>query len=935
MKHFVKIAILIACLASSLSLEGQELTPVVTNYNKKDHGQGNEIWSVSCTERGEVVFGNEKGLIAFDGINWRTTPLPGGKAARTVYALKDRVYVGSFEEFGYISQGNTGEVEYTSLSQELSEFRWTNDEIWTILEYSGKIIFHSFRSLFIYDPSTNTVSGRDITEFVENIGIGGDGHIYTSAYGLSRLDPESGVITPLSHTFKSRMVGVLPSAGGSTIIATLSDGLFRLDARSGRIQKFHTGADAQLERCVVNRTFVSDQGLIVIGSALDGAFAFKQDGSLAWHIDAGNVLGSNTVHGIDQDMEGNIWLALDAGMAQVRSESGIRYISSISPRVGAVYCTYYEAPYLYLGTNQGLYVGTYDEKTRRIDSIHQIAEFKGNVWYISNFDGQIICGTNGPSYTLGGGRVKAGPYGEDGGSCIAEGNIYGKEVLIQGSYTKLGVFLKKGGKWTYSQNIDGFLEPVSEVDVDFMGNIWAAHMREGLYRITLSEDLASIASIELFPSLSNEKASSLIHVSKIRGRTVFSDGDMFYTYDDVSGNIIPYDALNRTLGIFRRSTKVCPCGGEMYWFITSDAAALVKFSGPDKIGIIRSIPFSLFSSSSVDKAGGPAPGPNGNYIISLNNSVAFIPTDFTPVQRSWRPNLSLLQATITNPEKEESISFIPQGYGQWNYSYRIVRLDFSYPRLSGTGDTYFEYQLEGRDKNWNDIGASTSLNLDYLAEGKYTLHLRARTGAGIILDETSYSFRVKPPFYRTPLAKLFYATLVLFVLLNVFLIMRRRMNDQRKSYENQRLKDEVELKSREIASTTMNALRKNEGLKQIRDELTRQKDELGSSYPDRHYRRMMNIIDEQLSQDEDWHIFENNFDNVHDGFFRKLKERYPDLTPQDLRFCSYLRMNLTSKEIASMMNISMKGVEAARYRIRKKIHLNSKISLTEFLMQLS
>ena len=73
---------------------------------------------------------------------------------------------------------------------------------------------------------------------------------------------------------------------------------------------------------------------------------------------------------------------------------------------------------------------------------------------------------------------------------------------------------------------------------------------------------------------------------------------------------------------------------------------------------------------------------------------------------------------------------------------------------------------------------------------------------------------------------------------------------------------------------------------------------------------------------------------IHGNFFQILKSRYPSLTSSDLRFCSYLCMNLSSKEIASMMNISLKGVEAARYRIRKKIGLPSEVSLSAFLMEL-
>ena len=98
--------------------------------------------------------------------------------------------------------------------------------------------------------------------------------------------------------------------------------------------------------------------------------------------------------------------------------------------------------------------------------------------------------------------------------------------------------------------------------------------------------------------------------------------------------------------------------------------------------------------------------------------------------------------------------------------------------------------------------------------------------------------------------------------------------------------------------------------------------------------KMISAIDDQISTEEDWKIFQHNFDRIHSGFFHILKERYPELTTTDLRFCSLLCQNMSSKEIATMMNISLKGVEAARYRIRKKMNLDSGVSLTEFLINL-
>jgi DNA-binding CsgD family transcriptional regulator len=90
-------------------------------------------------------------------------------------------------------------------------------------------------------------------------------------------------------------------------------------------------------------------------------------------------------------------------------------------------------------------------------------------------------------------------------------------------------------------------------------------------------------------------------------------------------------------------------------------------------------------------------------------------------------------------------------------------------------------------------------------------------------------------------------------------------------------------------------------------------------------------IDENISNQDDWQIFENNFERAHDKFFTKMKTNYPDLTSSDLRLCAYLHMNLSSKEIAPLLGISVRGVENHRYRLRKKMNLEHDENLVEII----
>jgi FixJ family two-component response regulator len=96
----------------------------------------------------------------------------------------------------------------------------------------------------------------------------------------------------------------------------------------------------------------------------------------------------------------------------------------------------------------------------------------------------------------------------------------------------------------------------------------------------------------------------------------------------------------------------------------------------------------------------------------------------------------------------------------------------------------------------------------------------------------------------------------------------------------------------------------------------------------------MNLIDSNISSEQDWQVFESNFNKVHEEFLKKLIELYPNLTPSDLKLAAYLRMNLSSKEIAQLFNITHRSVELKRYRLRKKMELDTEVNLGEFMMKI-
>lgn len=248
-----------------------------------------------------------------------------------------------------------------------------------------------------------------------------------------------------------------------------------------------------------------------------------------------------------------------------------------------------------------------------------------------------------------------------------------------------------------------------------------------------------------------------------------------------------------------------------------------------------------------------------------------------------------------------------------------------------------------------------------LHEGKYVFSVKLMTDKDQELVMTSFSFEILPPWYRTWWSYLIYAVAVGLLLYYIayriavsrkHLLMQKELELYRQKQEfkkeselkdqkidslkEENLQAELSHKSEELIRTTLNIVRKNEMLMGIKKEV------LGISHSiseenlvslRRKTLRLLGQIETNIEHDDDLQAFQSTFDSVYHDFFRKLEEAYPELNNKDKLLCAYIKMNLLSKEIAPLLNISLRGVEISRYRLRKKLGLEEGENLAEFLQR--
>jgi DNA-binding CsgD family transcriptional regulator len=149
--------------------------------------------------------------------------------------------------------------------------------------------------------------------------------------------------------------------------------------------------------------------------------------------------------------------------------------------------------------------------------------------------------------------------------------------------------------------------------------------------------------------------------------------------------------------------------------------------------------------------------------------------------------------------------------------------------------------------------------------------------------------------------------------------------------KDETLRNELESNAKSLTAQTLHVIDKNKMLEGIKHRLQDSLDK-DAREQKKNIRNLIKLIEFNFVQDTDWDDFKKNFEKVHEGFFQKLNSKSKDLTPSELRLASLMRMNLSSKDIASTLNISQDSLRISRYRLRKKLALEKGESLQQFIL---
>lgn len=281
-----------------------------------------------------------------------------------------------------------------------------------------------------------------------------------------------------------------------------------------------------------------------------------------------------------------------------------------------------------------------------------------------------------------------------------------------------------------------------------------------------------------------------------------------------------------------------------------------------------------------------------------------------------------------------------------NYNDRGISFEFSSTEYTTPELNKFAYKLVGYEEEWKYTDhTQRKVSYSTLPIGDYVLKIKAANSSGTWSPKVrSLNIHVRPPFWKT---KIFITILVilsisLLVLTYKWLLARQQKElgiqvlEQKREIlllRNENLEQEVQNKKAEISASAFQIARKNQFLTDLKNRINkiRKSKELAS---ETQLRRLVSTIDAEIKKDDYWSQFKQLFNETYKNFEKQLNDKYPNLTQNDHRLCSFIKMKLNNREIASVLNISSSSVEQSKYRIKKKMNLDKDEDLNTYLQNI-
>lgn len=920
----------------------------ITHLDKTDYKGDSQFWTMVRDTTGVYYFGNNDGALAYDGQEWSDILLPNGSGVRSLLrASNGEIYAGGYNDFGIIKKNDLGVYMFKSISDDLKINTQRLENVWQIHELGNHIIFRTFQGLIAISKNTSSFipsAGNFLYAGVVNDNY----YVQDENSGVMRFDP-------VSKDFKrifsedlldnQAIIAFLPSASNELIeIVTKSGDIFTGDILSGTLSKkyevFPANTAESLSVCIKRN---NDYILGTLGSKV---LVFSEGNLLQKNKSVYDQIQDQTILNLYQD-DKDLWVLLNDGLDIISFDS----IFSVLFEESSVYDILIKDQKVYIATNNGVYYSKVPDVNSEFEFVKTSIP-QGQVWSLSDMGSSILV-----SHDLGLFELR-------GDAVIQVGDEIGfwKILPIEGetdnylacNYNGLFLLKRKNGVYYFETKVAGFEESTRDIiQADEKNIFWVCHGYKGVYRLKFSDDYLRVTSIDHYTDQNGLSSSLGVDVHRWDDNIIFSTNQGIYSFNPAQSIFEPYPKLNTIINSTINSREILEYG-DFTWLVLDDQIGYFN-----KLSKNPAIETDIFTNLKGDLNRGfesILPISESEVFIGAKSGLYLYNTHKSKDTLRFKTTLTKITTQDYAGGEMTQLSLDQDSKMEVSNSLNMLRIEFAAPRNRPMSDVTFSYKLKSLDNEWSSWSKNSFKEFTHLPAGDYEFVVRSQNERGVIGDEASFHFTVKPLWYQTMLAKILF---ILFVVL-FFIMLRKFLNnklkeERRKSRERlekskkvlnlqiqqlkleqakMQLEEDVILKSKELTNYTVQLINKKQAFAEVQNDLKELKGLVKNVESKKKLTEIFKKLHQHKIGEEYLQVYDVNFEKIHHDFFKQLKALNPKLTKRELRLCAFIKMNLTNKEIAPLLTISVRGVETARYRVRKKLHITQDRSFTDFLTNL-
>ncbi len=927
-------------------------TPKIVHYNRNDFKADPQFWTMCENNDGTLIFGNNDGALVYDGEHWKKVFLPNNSSIRSIVKTKEgKIFAGGYNEFGTLQKDKFGNYFYKSL---VSYFHLENknfENLWQVHQLNNLIIFRSFSELIVINKDIVTELPAN-NSFLYSAQVNEDYFVQDSGFGIYKFNPESMNLELLFQNqsiLNEEIASILPTDIPNTISLISKSGNVYSGSIDSKIIKKTSNLFAATRKDEITFGILDNNKDYLLATRGEKIIKISKSGVIQHDPSSFSALSNANIHFIYQTKNNNIW---------VLQNNGLNFLDYKSPFVSifdqaSVYDILLKDNIIYTATNNGVYFANNIPPF----NFKKLEDLQGQSWAIQQLENDILISHDTGLYQLVNGSLKK--IGKESGFWKIT-KIDGKKGLYLGSnYNGFYLIEKRENQWNIVHKIKGFEESTRDILADYEPNTyWICHGYKGVYKIHINNDYSRVDVVDHFTNKNGLTSPYNINVFKWNNTIVFTTNTGIYFYNNAINKFELFNPLNKLFDTSKNTRKLIQ-HNETTWFVQDDEA-----------GYFLTTSNKLCKDLFLNLKGSFNRGMECIYPLKDNKVLFGTNSGIFQYNLNVTNNKELFNTIINqiNYTRNQKLEFVEINSNKADINLPnqtdILRFEFSSPQMMSSAETNYSYKLDNIDENWSPWQKNAFKEYTHLRPGDYTFIVKSRNFAGLIGKEAKFKFTILPKWYQTNLAYFLYLVILFFCINFIISYVKKKIayerlkstNEIKKSQqllelelEKLKLKHDKEViskdklilevdiidKSKELANYTLLLSQKKNIFGELLIDLKQLRDMLKSDDSRRKITEIFQKLNQHRIGEEFMEIFDVNFEKINHDFFEKLKQIDSSLSKRELRLCAFIKMDLTNKEIAPLLNISIRGVETARYKVRKKLKLSHDDNFIHFLESLS